>query len=311
MILILIVFTIRFPYYIDAPGGISDVSEKIEIDGYESKGSFNLAYVREYRASIPTLLISLLNKDWKVLKLDDVMLDTEDYDTYEIRDKILMDESISNAIYVAYTKANKDIKIKTNKLLVTYILESADTDLSVGDEIVSVNGNYVKSKDDVTSIIENLNIGSKLSIKVINNGNEYTKYAYIKDDDGKKIGILLSNIKEYETDPKINISVDSNESGPSGGLITALSIYNSLVEVDITKGLKIVGTGTIDEYGAVGSIGGVEYKLKSAVKKGADLFIVPNDSNYDEAIKLKEKNNYKIEILGVSTFDEVIEYLTK
>ena len=112
MILILIVFTIRFPYYIDAPGGISDVSDKKEIDGYDSSGSFNLAYVREYRASIPTLIISLFNKDFKVLKQEDVMLDTEDYKTYEIRDKILMDESISNAIYVAYTKANKDIKVK-------------------------------------------------------------------------------------------------------------------------------------------------------------------------------------------------------
>ena len=59
MVLILILFTIKFPYYIDAPGGISDVSEKIKIDGYESSGSFNLAYVREYRASIPTLIISL------------------------------------------------------------------------------------------------------------------------------------------------------------------------------------------------------------------------------------------------------------
>ena len=66
MILILVVFTIKFPYYIDAPGGISDVSKKIELDGYESEGSFNLAYVKEYRASIPTLLISFFNKDWKV-----------------------------------------------------------------------------------------------------------------------------------------------------------------------------------------------------------------------------------------------------
>ena len=70
-------------------------------------------------------------------------------------------------------------------------------------------------------------------------------------------------------------------------------------------------TAELDKQKLLNSIGGVEYKLKSAVKKGADLFIVPNDSNYDEAIKLKEKNNYKIEILGVSTFDEVIEYLTK
>ena len=49
---ILLLFNIHFPYYIDAPGGISDVSSKIEIDGYKSEGSFNLAYVKEYRATM-------------------------------------------------------------------------------------------------------------------------------------------------------------------------------------------------------------------------------------------------------------------
>ena len=86
------------------------MSEKIEINGYESEGSFNLAYVKEYRATIPTLIFSLFNKDWKVIKQDEVMLDTEDYEAYEMRDKILMDESISNAIHVAYKRVNKYIK---------------------------------------------------------------------------------------------------------------------------------------------------------------------------------------------------------
>ena len=265
LMLILIVFSIKVPYYIDAPGGITDMSKKIEIDGYNSEGSFNLAYVREYRATIPTLLISLFNKDWNIIKQEEVLLDTEDYESYELRDKILMEESISNAIYVSYTKANKKINIISTELIVTYISESSNTDLVVGDKIICINN--------------------------------------------KKIGILISNINEYKTSPNVIVNVDKNESGSSGGLITALSIYDSLVKEDITNGLTIVGTGTIDLEGNIGSIGGVEYKLKSAVKNDADLFIVPNDENYKEALKIKEENNYDIEILGVSTFDEVINYL--
>ena len=311
IILILVVFSIRFPYYIDAPGGITDMSEKIEINGYESEGSFNLAYVKEYRATIPTLIFSLFNKDFKVIKQDDVILDTEDYESYEMRDKVLMDESISNATYVAYKKANKYIKELSNKIVIIYITESSNSDLKVGDEIISINNEYVYNKDDVTNIVNKLSVGSKVDIKVKNNNKEYTRYAYIIEEDNNKIiGILISNLKEYETNPKVNVIVDKNESGSSGGLITALSIYDSLVKEDITHGLRIVGTGTIDLDGNIGSIGGVEYKLKSAVKKKADLFIVPLGENYEEALKLKKENNYDIEILGVSTFDEVIDYLS-
>ena len=68
LISIILLFSIRFPYYIDAPGGISDMNNKIEIDGYESIGSFNVAYVKEYRATIPTLIISSFNKHWAVIK---------------------------------------------------------------------------------------------------------------------------------------------------------------------------------------------------------------------------------------------------
>ena len=50
-----------------------------------------------------------------------------------------------------------------------------------------------------------------------------------------------------------------------------LAIYNSLVDKDITKGKKVVGTGTIEEDGSVGSIGGVKYKLNGAVRQKADV----------------------------------------
>ena len=88
----------------------------------------------------------------------------------------------------------------------------------------------------------------------------------------------------------------------------SLAIYNYLVEEDITKGKKIVGTGTIDQDGIVGKIGGVEYKLLGAEKKGCDVFLVPLE-NYEEAAKVKEENNLKINVIAVKNFDEAIEAL--
>lgn len=311
LVLIFVLFFIKFPYYIDAPGGIDDVSKKISIEGYESLGSFNLAFVREYRATIPTLIFSAFNKDWKILKLEDVLLDEEDNASYLLRDKILLQESISNAISVAYTYASKEIKVISNKMIVTYIDTNAKTDLNVNDQIISIDNVKINAKSDIKNIVNAKNIGDIINIEVYNKDKKYNRYAYIiEEDNSKKIGLIVSNIREYDTQPKVSVKTDKNESGSSGGLITALSIYNSLTKEDITHGLTIVGTGTIDIEGNVGSIGGVEYKLKSAVKAKADLFLVPVGENYDSALRLKEENNYNIKIVGVSTFKEAIDYLS-
>jgi len=88
----------------------------------------------------------------------------------------------------------------------------------------------------------------------------------------------------------------------------ALDIYNKITEFDLTKGRKIAGTGSIDENGNVGAIEGVKYKLAGAIKNKSDVFIVPS-KNYEEAIKLKEKNNYNIEIIEADTLTNVIEKL--
>ena len=125
------------------------------------------------------------------------------------------------------------------------------------------------------------------------------------------VGIMISNISELETNPKIELKFNSSESGSSGGLMMTLAIYNYLIDDDITKGRKIVGTGTIDELGNVGSIGGVKYKLAGAVKEKADLFLVPFGENYEEAKKEKEEKNYDIKIVAVKTLDEAISYLEK
>ncbi len=91
----------------------------------------------------------------------------------------------------------------------------------------------------------------------------------------------------------------------------ALTTYSYLTNEDLTKGRTVVGTGTIDIDGNVGSIGGVKYKLIGAVKKKADIFLVPNGENYEEAIKIKKEKNYNIKIVGISNIKEAINELKK
>lgn len=64
-----LIMTYELPYYIDTPGGLINLSDRVEVEnGYKSKGSINLTYVLELKATIPTLLVSKFKSDWTVVK---------------------------------------------------------------------------------------------------------------------------------------------------------------------------------------------------------------------------------------------------
>lgn len=306
-IILILSIIIPLPYFIDMPGGTTDINNKIEVEnGYKSKGMFGFAYVSSLRATPFSYIVSLFKKDWELIKLNEVKFDNETIRDAGFRDNIFMEESFDNASIVAFSKASKELTITKNNLYVTYIDKEAKTNLKIGDKIISVNNVKVNSIDDIR---KNIQENKKVKFKVERNSKIYEKTATIVDIDGiKSIGIMVINDIEFETDPKITFKKDANESGPSGGLMLSLTIYNNLVKEDITKGNKIIGTGTIDKNGIVGDIGGVSHKILGAEEDDADIFFVP-EGNYEEANKTIKEHNLDIKLVKISTFDEALDYL--
>ncbi len=305
------ILTYRLPYFIYIGGGIIDLSDRINLESNE-KGSYNMAYVKEMQATIPTYLLSFFNSKWEVVKLQEITIDKqEDSSDIDKREKLYLEEANHNAILSAYKLAKKEVFVKESTYKVIYVNENSQTNIKIGDQLLSVNGIDVDDDLNYKESLKNLNIGDKINIKVLRNNQELDCYANIIELNHEKvIGLYLINIIDFETNPSIEIKSKWNESGPSGGFMTSLAIYDRLVEEDLTKGRKIVGTGTIDKDGKVGEISGVKYKLMGAVKKKADIFFVPKE-NYEEALETKKKYNYKTEIVQVETLEEAVNYLKK
>lgn len=310
LIILGVVLNIKLPYYIYSPGGLIDVSKRISIeDSYDVSGSFNLAYVLEYRATIPSIIYAYFNKNLDIYKYNEIISSNETIEEIEFRNKLMLEEANENALYVGFKLAGEKVSLSNRKTYVSYIAIDAITDLKIGDEIIAIENDKITCKNDLYEYIKKYKENDTINIKVIHNNEVITRKATLQRTDNRNvIGVILTETKDVETSKKVDINFKKSESGPSGGFMMALSIYNYLTEYDLTNGLKVVGTGTIDENGNVGSIGGVTYKIKAAVKEKASIFFVPAD-NYEEAKETVDNNKYSIKLIKINNINEAIEYL--
>ncbi len=310
LVFILVLFSIRFDYNVYSPGALDDLTDRINVEnGYKSSGSFNLTYVTSRMGTIPNIILSYIIPSWDLIDLDDLRIENEKESEIEDRNKIYLRETSYDAVIAAFDEASIEYNVDNIKVTVTYVFDIADTNIKVGDIIKSVNGKTINNYEELSNEVSKYNENDKLKINVLRDDKIIECYSVLKKEDGRVIiGVTLAEIKDISTNPKVDFIFKDNESGSSRGLMCALEIYNRITEFDLTKGRVIAGTGTIDENGVVGPIGGVKYKLAGAVKNKADIFIVPTE-NYEEAMKLKKENNYDIEIIETDTLHNVIEKL--
>ena len=311
-IVLILLFTIELPYKVYAPGGMVELSKRVNVEnGYATNGTLGMAYVSMIKGSIPYLLLSYVIPDWDIVSDTEIKYDNETMKERIEVDKISTEQSISSAIIASYTLAGKSVQVNEEVVHITYIDEHANTDLKLLDIVKSVEGQKIKNTKELKELLKNYRAGDKVTFQVLRSGKEIECTATLYDSsDGAKVGVMLTETYDIEETPNCSVTMKQSESGPSGGLMMSLQIYNNLTEEDITKGKKIIGTGTIDNEGNVGAIGGVKYKLIGAARKHADIFLVPTD-NYEEAISVKESHKLDINIMAVSTLKDAIEALEK
>ena len=305
-ILLFILMFIKVPYNIYIIGGVLNLENKIDVKDYECSGEYDMVYVKEADANVLTYLFSLIHPEWNAEKMSKNNIDlTSTKDEINYRGLKMLENANSNAIYYAYKLADKPLEITSSKLMVIYVLENSKSNLKVKDEIISINGKSINDYS-INEILKDVDVNDTISIEVINDNKKYTRKAKFNEDG--KLGIMITPIYTYKD--SINFKFDDNESGPSGGMIMTLALYDYLNDYDLAKGRIITGTGTIDNDGSIGEVSGIKYKLKAAVNNKADIFLV-SKYNYKEAIKLKKKYNYNIKIIKVDKIEDAISYLKK
>lgn len=313
-LIFIVVMTYKLPFYIYTGGGVINTEKRIEIEGgYKSKGDFYFAYVSSLNATIPTYLLAHIIPNWDIEPIDSYQINKEE-DALDIlkRDKLYLEEANTQAIFNAYNLAGKEIKIDKENLSVIYIADKEKSELKIGDIIKKIDNKEIKEFDDIKNIVTTSKVGDTLELEIERDKKNLTVKSTVFEENGSNfLGVSVIKTYDYNLNPNLILKFKQQESGPSGGLALALTIYNDLIKEDITKGKKIVVTGTIDMDGNIGTIGGVVYKLRGAVKEKADIFIVPNGDNYKEVMNVVNKEKLNIKVIGVDTFKDAINKLNK
>ncbi len=286
------------PYVTFSPGptvnvlGEFDKKEIITISGrqsYRDDGGLRLTTVvpsgPETEISILQLVAAWVDPDRAVYPYDSIYPKTATKKSVRQESSVQMVSSQDNAIAAAlgaldisYTQAVKVAEVTKDG--------PADGKLEVGDLVLSVDGTEVSTLEQLTGIIKPLPIGTPVTFKIRRDGRELEQRVITTTsplDDGTS-AVRVSIAPGYEFPFEVDLNINENIGGPSGGLMFAMGIYDVLTPGSLTDGSVIAGTGEINAQGQVGQIGGIQQKLVGAQDDGAKLFLVP-EANCAEALQ--------------------------
>jgi Lon-like protease len=177
--------------------------------------------------------------------------------------------------------------------------------LAAGDVITSVDGQAVTSTQKLQELVRAKPVGSELAVtRKRGDTSETVKITTKAGEDGTpRIGISAENKQPHPFEITYHLE---NVGGPSAGLMFSLGTIDTLNTEDLTGGKVIAGTGTIDDEGNVGVIGGIAQKLVGAKEDGAQFFLTPA-GNCAEA-KANAVNG--LTLVKVSTLDGALQALS-
>jgi PDZ domain-containing protein len=187
--------------------------------------------------------------------------------------------------------------------------------VKVGDVLVSVAGKPVSTPQQAITDVRTFHPGDAISFVVKRAGKliPLSVKSIAAGTSGAaakiaRIGVSLGASQQFKFPFTINITIPDSIMGPSAGMMFALTIYDKLTPGSLTQGHNIAGTGTIDQNGNVGAIGGIAQKIKAAQRDGAQLFLAPA-SNCDE-VRRANYNHATMRIVKVNTLGDAIKDVT-
>jgi PDZ domain-containing protein len=176
--------------------------------------------------------------------------------------------------------------------------------LKLGDWVVAINGMKFSNNEELFDVVKKLDAGPSTWTVVRDTKKIDVEVTSIEDEfGGVYFGVRMNEL----VTPATKVTFDFGDvGGPSGGLAMGLALYDKLTKEDLIAGRKIAVTGTLgNNYGDVGPIGGIDFKIALAARSGATIMIFPAMNCGD----IEEEIPSGLTLYPVFTMDEALEVL--
>jgi len=300
---------------LDAPGVALSVESMVNVPAqyrHLHKGTFILTTVVSQAP--------ILAGEWAVAQFDPAMVilppeavvpqNTTPQEQAK-QDYQMLDDSEATAITVGLRLAGYQTQMIGKGARVVSILPGSHANgiLNVGDIITGLNGTPIQTTSDLIEQVQAQSASGSVRLQVERNQTQMEVtiplMAPTSSSDSPKIGITITSAGfDSKTPFPISIVTQKINGGPSAGLMFTLTVYNMLTPDDLTHGLRIAGTGTINLDGTVGPIGGVKQKVAAAEQVGAVYFLCPAD-NYADAVSVARS----IKVIKIATAEQAVQFL--
>lgn len=302
-------FVIRSPGPVLNTLGEVDGTKLITIDGAKSHASDSTldmltVYVQgggSNRVSVPVVLEALFNPTKDIAPEETVIPRGVTSNEQSEQNDQQMVSSQDQAVAAALTELGYDFKTWLD--VAGFATDTNKNVLRKGDRLLKFEGKDITSLEQLKTELDQR--GEKTSTMTVRRKDSKVKYQQVdvkvsttaSDSGNRQLGVLLNTSHEFPIDVKFGVE---NIGGPSAGMMFSLAIIDRLTEGSLAGDHQVAGTGTIDQEGKVGPIGGIAQKMVAAKRSGATVFLAPAENCSEVVGRVPDGLN----VIKVSTLGE-------
>lgn len=279
---------LKTPYVIERPGpvfnvlgneGKTPIIQVQDAKSYPTDGALDLLTVNVLGSPGETpswleLIGAWLDPSQVITPIDEIFPPNTNTTDVSKQNQLMMSDSQSQATAAAL----RSLGYRYSYIVYVDTVDSRSASAGVlqsGDVIASANGKKVTGIGSLRAAV-NAAAGAPVAVTGTRAGKAFSYTIKPRMIQGAwRIGVYVGTKFRFPISVKLSLN---DVGGPSGGMMFALGIYDKLTPGALTGGQIIAGTGTIDEQGTVGPIGGIRQKLYGAQRGGAKWFLAPTQN---------------------------------